>query len=441
MSGAFRSPARSAWLIVALLWVIGLLNYLDRQMLVNMRHSIVSDHSLPATTAAAALNAAPGSAGVATWRSMTEAEFGLLSSAFLWTYGLLSPLAGFLADRFNRRTVILWSLLVWSAVTWLTGHAHTFGELVAARALMGISEACYVPAALALIVEYHRGPTRSLATGLHISGMYVGSILGGLCGWLASTWGWRPGFQVFGVVGLVYGGLLLAAWRPPFISPPAAPAAPGGALPERPKAAEAFAHLLASRGFLILLAVSALVGAAFWTIKNWLPAFFVTEVHVNQAWAGVFSTSTFNAACFFGMLGAGIVADRWSRRNPRARSLVPAICFCVGAPCLFCIGFITAVPLLVLCVVIAGMTQGTLDTNLMPALCTVADARYRATGYGLLNCIGTLTGGAMTYAGGFLKDKEVSFATQFQWGAAAILVIGLLLFSLRPRAEIVATGE
>lgn len=431
MNTGSLSPGRGAWALVAMLWVVGMLNYLDRQMLVNMRQSIVSDRSLPATRAAAALNAASQGATAPVWRSMTEAEFGLLSSAFLWIYGLLSPLAGYVADRFNRRTVILSSLLVWSAVTWLTGHAHTFGEMFAARALMGISEACYVPAALALIVEYHRGPTRSLATGLHISGMYVGSILGGLCGWLASMWGWRLGFQVFGWVGLVYVVVLQLAWRAPWIAPPAV--VQDRLRAGHPKAREALAHLFSSPGFIILLAVSALVGAAFWTLKNWLPAFFVTEVHVSQAWAGVFSTSTFNLACFFGMLGASAIADRWSRRTPRARSLVPAICFCLGAPVLFSIGFIDSVPLLVLCVIVAGMIQSSLDTNLMPALCTVADSRYRATGYGLLNCIGTLTGGALTYAGGILKDNHVSFATQFQWGAAAILIIGLLLFAVKPR--------
>src|SRR4051812_16778753 len=86
---------------------------------------------------------------------MTEAQFGLLTSVFLWVYGVLSPFGGYLADRFNRRSVIMVSLFVWSAVTWWTGHVHTFHELLAARALMGISEACYIPAALALIADYH----------------------------------------------------------------------------------------------------------------------------------------------------------------------------------------------------------------------------------------------------------------------------------------------
>ena len=116
---------------------------------------------------------------------MTDAQFGLLTSVFLWVYGLLSPIAGFLADRYNRSKVIIGSLFVWSLVTWLTAHASTYEELLATRALMGISEACYIPAALSLIVDYHKGATRSLATGIHIAGVMVGQSLGFIGGWMA----------------------------------------------------------------------------------------------------------------------------------------------------------------------------------------------------------------------------------------------------------------
>src|SRR5678816_2477570 len=94
----FKLPPR-AWLIVALLWVVGCLNYLDRVMITTMRGSLVE--AIP----------------------MTDAQFGLLTSVFLWVYGLLSPFAGFLADRFNRSRVIITSLFLWSLVTWFTAHA------------------------------------------------------------------------------------------------------------------------------------------------------------------------------------------------------------------------------------------------------------------------------------------------------------------------------
>ena len=90
-----------------------------------------------------------------------RADWGLILGCFKWTYAVLSPFGGYIADRFSKRFVIGTSLFVWSAVTWWTGHAATFHELMIARAVMGISEAFYIPAALALIADFHPGATRS----------------------------------------------------------------------------------------------------------------------------------------------------------------------------------------------------------------------------------------------------------------------------------------
>lgn len=124
--------SRWAWIAVGLLWISALLNYLDRLAITTMRESVIA--SVP----------------------MTEAQFGLLTSIFLWVYGIVSPTCGFLADRFSRNRVIFVSLLVWSGVTWLTGQAQTLEQLLWARAALGISQACYLPAALALIADHHR---------------------------------------------------------------------------------------------------------------------------------------------------------------------------------------------------------------------------------------------------------------------------------------------
>src|SRR4051812_9665026 len=172
--------AKRAWLVVAVLWVAAFLNYLDRNIILTMRGSVIA--AIP----------------------MTEAQFGLLTSVFLWVYAGLSPLAGFLADRVGRTRVIVASLFVWSLVTWLTGLATTFPQLLAARALMGISEACYIPAACALITDIHRGATRSRATAIHLTGFTIGSGMGGLGGWLAERHDWSYAFYLFGFVGLAH---------------------------------------------------------------------------------------------------------------------------------------------------------------------------------------------------------------------------------------------
>jgi MFS family permease len=395
----FKNP----WFLVGLLWIVALLNYLDRQLITTMGNPIMAS------------------------LQMDSREFGLCSSIFLWVYGLCSPVAGFLADRLGRRQVILASLSIWSAATLLTGQVRTFEEMLLARAIMGISEACYIPAALALIVENHPVSTRSRATGLHLSGSYAGSILGGLGGMIAVHWGWRAGFQVFGVVGLVYAAFLA------LVLPGSRPGRAGASTATAAGFTEAFAGLLGSRSMVILLIMNATMGAAYWTIKNWLPLFFSSEIGVKDEWSGIYGATAFNSAAFAGMLLAGTIADRWAQRNPRARVLVPAIGFCVAAPCFFLAGFSSSVPVLLLAVIIVGMGQGALDANLMPSVCLVADARCRATGYGLLNFVGTTTGGVMTFVAGWLKREDVPLGVTFQAASAFILVAGLLLFAVRVR--------
>lgn len=404
-----RNLRRAAWIAVALLWVVAMLNYLDRQLIVTMGQPIKAELGIG------------------------DAQFGLFSSAFLWVYAFCSPVAGYIADRFGRRRVILFSLAIWSTATLATGLASGFAWVLTARAVMGISEAFYVPAAVALIVEYHRGRTRSLATGLHISGMYFGSILGGLGGWMADSFGWRLGFQLFGLVGIGYALLLTVLLKNP---PPAdsddSPYEQNG----KPKLGETFQSLFGSRSFLLLLGVSACVGAGFWTIKNWMPTFFNMELGVDLTRAGLYGAAVFNAAAFVGMLAAGLLSDRLAVHNLRIRMLLPAIGFCIAAPFLLSIGFIATTPVVCVAVLVLGLAQGCLDTNLMPALCTVAPSQHRATGYGLLNFVGTLTGGLMTFVGGWLRDSHISLATTFQFASVFVLFAGLLLFAAKPQLVI-----
>lgn len=400
-------PNSRAWTIVGLLWVVALLNYLDRQLITTMSAPIES-----------ALH-------------ISHAKFGLFSSIFLWVYGLTSPIAGLIADRFGRRKVIIVSLLVWSVATVLTGCVTSATQMFAARALMGVSEAFYIPAAVAMIVDFHRRETRSLATGLHLSGAYAGSIIGGLGGGIATHFGWRSGFLAFGGIGVLYSLVLAIALRS--TEPPAREEANPAEKDEQ--SANVFRQLLTTRSFLFLLLVNSLTGAAFWTIRNWMPTFFNIELKVDLSRAGIFGAMTFNAAAFVGMLFASLVSDRWSRTNSRARMLVPAIGFCIAAPCFFSIGVTQAVAVAIAAVVVAGMAGGCLDANLMPALCTFTESRYRSTGYGLLNLVGTITGGFMTYLGGWLKDANVPFQKTFQASAGLLLLAGLVLFMVRPRRE------
>ena len=179
---------RTAWLIVALLAPVALLNYFDRQMLAAMKSSVMQD--IPSVG--------------------SDANWGLMLGQFKWVYAAMSPIGGYLADRFSRRWTICASLLAWSVITWLTGHATTYEQLMWSRSAMGISEAVYIPAGLALIADYHFGTTRAKAVGWHQAAIYCGVILGGFTGYIADspTLGWRFAFDAAGIVGIIYGFVL-----------------------------------------------------------------------------------------------------------------------------------------------------------------------------------------------------------------------------------------
>lgn len=392
------------WVVVGILWVIALLNYLDRLAITTMRSSIKAD--VP----------------------MDDAQFGLLTAVFLWIYALVSPLGGYLADRFSRTRVIIGSLVVWSAVTWLTGHATSFGQLLAARSLMGISEAFYIPAALALIADYHGQSTRSLATGIHMSGLYAGAALGGLGGLLADLHGWRMTFSILGWVGLAYALLPLFLLKD---TPREVPeqASEQAQAPLGPLLRE----LVAQPVFWRFMGYNSLLAIAFWGINGWLPTFLQERFHLGQGQAGMNATIFIQGASFLGILLGGTLADRWSKTQPRARILLPAGAFLVAGPFLF---FAVSTPVLVAalaCLVVFGLARGFYDANLMPALCQVVDARCRATAYGVLNLAGGVSGGLMVLAGGWLKDHHIGLETPFRFAALGLVIASVLLLGVRPR--------
>jgi MFS family permease len=390
-----------AWLVVALLWLVACLNYLDRIMLTTMRGSV--------------LEAIP----------MSEAQFGLLTSVFLWVYAICSPVAGFLADKFKRSHVIIGSLVVWSVVTWLTAKATSFEGLLVTRALMGISEAFYVPAALALISDYHQGPTRSRATGVHMTGMMTGASLGGLGGWVAERHTWNYAFTLFGLVGIGYAVVLLLLLRD---APASVRDVPARETPSEPRVEflNAIRHLFGSRSFIYAFIYWGLLGV-LWTIIGWMPTYLTEKFHLGQGAAGLSATGYLQVSAMVGVIVGGYWADAWSRSTPRARIYVPVVGLCVAAPALLLVANADLLWLALGGIILHGFFRAFTDANMMPVLCLITDRRYRATGYGFLNLCACLVGGVSIYAGGALRDSGIPLNRLFQFAAISLVFCGGLL--------------
>jgi MFS family permease len=410
-AGASEKVSRAAWVAVGLLWVVALFNYLDRNVIATLHDPI--EHDIP----------------------MTEAGFGLLTSVFLWVYALFSPACGFLADRFSRRKVIFASLFIWSAVTWLTGCMHSFAGLVATRALMGVSEACFLPAALALVCDHHRGSTRSRATALLNTGSYAGATLSGLGGYIAALGGWRVGYTLLGAAGVGYSlALIIFLKDGPKPDSKVTLEMPEKAAPPV-SASAAFRELFGHVPFWIMEALNALTAMTNWTIYVWMPALLHERFNLGLGAAGISATAFLQIPSFIAVIGGGYWADRWSRLTPRARMFVPAIGYCIAAPGLWVVGSGGTLGLTLAGISTYGIGRGFYDGNTMPILRQIADERYSATGFGFLNCVSCIFGGLMAYLGGSLRDAHMSLDTVFRSCALGLLVTSALLLTLKPRPE------
>ena len=399
-----KSPVFRSWFTVGLLCVVASLNYLDRTMITTMRSSILQE--IP----------------------MSEAQFGLLSSVFLWVYGLLSPFAGFIADKFNRSKVIIISLFVWSVVTWLTAHAKTFEQLLLTRALMGVSEACYIPAGLALIADYHGSKTRSLATGIHMAGIMAGQSLGFVGGWIAEEYNWTASFSVLGFFGIFYAAVLLFILK----DPGKTSATQLKTASEKVNFKLGISKMFGTKAFNLSLFYWSLLAIVSWLVMGWLPTFYKEHFALTQTKAGLYATGYLYPASLGGVIFGGWLADRWSKTNPRARILVPMIGMLVAAPFMFVAPLTALLPLAIFLFVVYAFTRAFSDANMMPVMCMIVDERYRATGYGIFNMLSCIVGGLALYAGGILRDAQVDLAYIYQFAGVIMLLCAWLLYKVKP---------
>lgn len=402
------------WLVVALLWVVALLNYMDRQMLSTMQDAMKLDIV-----------------------ELQKAEaFGALMAVFLWIYGLVSPFAGVVADRVSRKKLVVGSLFVWSAVTYLMGYASDFTQLYWLRALMGVSEALYIPSALSLIADWHEGKSRSLAIGIHMTGLYVGQAVGGFGATIAATFSWHSTFYWFGIIGIAYSVVLALLLHDKPKAAAAVAASPNPAtLMKKESLWRGLSVVLSTWAFWVILIYFAVPSLPGWATKNWLPTLFEKNLSLDMALAGPMSTITIAASSFVGVLLGGVLSDKWVLRNIRGRIYTSAIGLGMTIPALVLLGFGHSVVAVVGAGMLFGIGFGMFDANNMPILCQIISAKYRATAYGIMNMVGVFAGAAVTHLLGKWTDGGnlgMGFAVL---GGIVIVALVLQLVCLRPTSD------
>ncbi len=412
-----RNKSYYPWVVVGLLWIVALLNYMDRQMLSTMQQNIALD--IPALRNAEA--------------------FGALMAIFLWVYGISSPFSGAVADRVSRKWLIVGSLGVWSGVTYAMGLCNDFHELMWLRGVMGISEALYIPSALSLIADYFTGKGRSLAIGLHMTGLYCGQALGGFGSMVATTWSWQDTFHWFGIIGVGYAIVLMFLLHEKsghgLGKEQEAKAAGIQKKVNKESMVRSFAVVFSTMAFWVILFFFASSSIPGWATKNWLPTLFHDNLNLSMEWAGPMATLTIAVSSFIGVMVGGPMSDRWVRRNVRGRIYTSAIGLAMMIPALVLIGLAHNAWLSVLAGLFFGVGYGMFDANNMPILCQFVSSRQRAMAYGFMNSLGVIMGAITTQLLGSLAES-VGLGTCFAlMGGILVLALVLQLTLLRPKYD------
>lgn len=364
---------------------------------------------------------------------LTKAEnFGRLMAIFLWIYAFMSPISGIIADRLNRKWLIVGSLMVWSGVTLAMGYSTNFNQLLVLRAIMGISEAFYIPAGLALIADYHQGKTRSIAIGIHTTGIYLGQAFGGFGAVIASNFSWQFTFHSFGWIGIIYSIVLILFLKEKksYIIEKGQKTTP---VQEFKMAYKGLGMLFGNIAFWVLIFYFSAPSFPGWAVKNWLPTLYSESLGLDMSQAGPIATITTAMSSFIGVLIGGYFSDRWVMKHLKGRIYTGVIGLALTIPALFLLGYGNGLIPVIMGGVLFGFGFGMFDVNNMPILCQFVSPRYRATGYGLMNLAGISSGAIITEFLGKSADQGNMRQVFAFLSIIVIVAIVLQLTVLKPK--------
>jgi len=355
------------------MWFAYFLNYADRQAVFAMFPALKADLGL------------------------SDTQLGLTGSIFLWVYGIGCPIAGQIGDRFSKRSLVVLSLIIWSAVTVATGFAGSALMLLALRAAMGVSESLYMPAAIALTANAHAPTHRSRAIAALTTAQIVGTVGGAwFGGWMAQQGRWRESFFVLGAVGLLYAVPYFLFLRK--VTEEA------HVETKKTRSGLAVAELVKVPTFLLLCLVFPAFVFGLWLLYGWLPNYLHEKFALKLGAAAFNATVFLQGATLIGMLSGGVLADWLFHRTKAARFWLLAASLLLCAPCLHALGSSATLETTRFAAAGFGLFSGFFMGNIFPAAFEVVPADTRASAVGILNFFGAAVSGFALLFGGMWKQ-------------------------------------
>lgn len=352
---------------------------------------------------------------------LTYEQVGMLASALAITWAASTLLFGALSDRLGRRKILLPAMFAFSILSWLSGLARSFDQLLLMRALMGVAEGPTWSIMTALIEESSPPERRGRNVGIVVSaaalvGLAVAPVLSTQ---VASRWGWRWAFFVAGVPGFLFGWLM---WK--FVKEPP-PKAALDAKHARPAFADYFSVLRYRNMWLCCLAAAGFISWLF-LLNVFAPLYITREAHQTATTAGFLLGASGLGSFFIGLVFPGL-SDRFGRRP----ILLLMACMCTVVPLALLVPHLYAVPWILAAILFltnAGQGMASLTMVLVPT--ESVPPQFAATSIGLATLVGELFGATTAPTIGGALAKRYGLATPL-WmaalGSAAIFVLALLL--------------
>jgi MFS transporter, ACS family, D-galactonate transporter len=410
-AAAGARPTRSRFAIMVLLFVSVTINYLDRSNL---------------SITAPAMRESLG---------LDTLQMGYVLSAFGWTYAFLQIPGGWLVDRVAPRVLFAVLIVAWSIATILLGFAAGVAGLVAMRMLVGALEAPSYPINNRVVTTWFPERERATAIGFYTSGQYVGiAFLTPVLVWIQTRFGWQMVFVATGAIGVVWGLVWYALYRPPHEFPGTNAAEidqirRGGGLvdldrtqrPRRPFSGADLAHVLSSRKLWGVYLGQFALTSTLWFFLTWFPTYLVQARGMSFVKAGFLASLPFLAA-FVGVLCSGVLSDAMVRRGASlgmARK-VPIVTGLLLSTSVIGANYVNEPALIVgfLALAFFGNGLASITWSLVSAL---APERLLGLTGGVFNFIGNLSGITVPIVIGYLA-RDYGFSA----GLAYIALLALL---------------